>query len=296
MHNKHLETFLTVADCRSLTKASKLLYLSPTAIMKQINQFEEHMGVKLFTRTNRGLTLTEAGRSVYSDGQFLVHYSKEAANRARQVMGAGLHPIRVGTSPMNPARHISGLLQSIVREDPAFQFSIVPFSDLREDYAQIVSHLGEEMDVIAGVYGFSDWTSHLHNTLKLSDEPICLAVSAGHRLAGRESVQPGDLHGETLFITQPGDSAQLDAVRADLEENHPEIHLLIAKTFDLMIYNQCAVSNNILLTTPMWAELHPMLKALPVEWDYTVPYGILYSLDPDAAVERFIDRIQALRA
>lgn len=219
--------------------------------MKQINQFEEHIGIKLFTRTNRGLALTEAGRSVYSDGQFLLHYSKESADRARRVMGADLHPIRVGTSPMNPARKISGLLQNIAKEDPAFQFSIVPFSDLREGYAQIVSHLGDEMDVIAGVYGFSDWTSRLHNTLKPSDEPICLAVSAGHRLAGHESVCMNDLHGETLFIIQPGDSATLDTIRKDLEENHPEINLLTAKTFDLMIYNQCAVSNNVLLTTPM---------------------------------------------
>lgn len=161
---------------------------------------------------------------------------------------------------------------------------------MREDYAQIVSHLGDEMDVIAGVYGFSDWTSHLHNTLKLSGEPICLAVSAGHRLADRESVSVNDLHGETLFITQPGDSDTLDAVRKDLEENHPEINLLTAKTFDLMIYNQCAVSSNVLLTTPMWAELHPMLKALPVDWDYTVPYGIIYSLNPDTTIQRFIEK------
>ena len=194
MHNKYFETFLTVADCRSLTKASKLLYLSPTATMKQINQFEGHMGVQLFVRTNHGLFLTEAGRSVYSDGQFLPHYSKEASNRARRVMGAGLHPIRVGTSPMNPAQHIGRLLQRIAMDDRAFQFTIVPFSDLREDYAQIVSHLGEEMDVIAGVYGFSDWTNHLHSTLKLSDEPVCLAGSAGHRLAEQETVRVKDLH------------------------------------------------------------------------------------------------------
>ena len=41
----------------------------------------------------------------------------------------------------------------------------------------------------------------------------------------------------------------MDAIRKVLEENYPEINLLTAKTFDLMTYNQCAVSSNVLLTT-----------------------------------------------
>lgn len=82
--------------------------------------------MKLFTRTNRGLALTEVGRSVYSDGQFLLHYSKEATGRARQIMGADLHPIRVGTSPMNPAdtsANCSRLLQRRTRHfsSPSFR-------------------------------------------------------------------------------------------------------------------------------------------------------------------------------
>ena len=41
MYNHLLDTFLAVCDCKSFTKAAKQLYISPTAVMKQINQLEK---------------------------------------------------------------------------------------------------------------------------------------------------------------------------------------------------------------------------------------------------------------
>ena len=41
-------------------------------------------------------------------------------------------------------------------------------------------------------------------------------------------------------------------------------------------------------TIGTWAELHPSLVAIPCEWDYTVPYGIVYAENPSALVLEFI--------
>ena len=65
MYNLQLDTFLKVADSGSFTKAAETLYISPTAIIKQINILEDRIGIKLFIRTHRGLKLTEAGKSFY---------------------------------------------------------------------------------------------------------------------------------------------------------------------------------------------------------------------------------------
>lgn len=37
MYNHMLDTFISVADCKSFTKAAEVLFISPTAVMKQIN-------------------------------------------------------------------------------------------------------------------------------------------------------------------------------------------------------------------------------------------------------------------
>ena len=47
MYNSLLTAFVTVADCGSFTKAAEILYISPTAVMKQINSLENHLDLKL---------------------------------------------------------------------------------------------------------------------------------------------------------------------------------------------------------------------------------------------------------
>ncbi len=65
MCNHQLDTFICVADAGSFSKAAEVLYVSSTAVMKQINLLEDALEVQLFVRTPRGLTLTDAGKSYY---------------------------------------------------------------------------------------------------------------------------------------------------------------------------------------------------------------------------------------
>ena len=61
MYNPQLETFIRVADAGSFNKAAEELFISPPAVIKQINLLEAQLGLTLFVRTHRGLKLTEAG-------------------------------------------------------------------------------------------------------------------------------------------------------------------------------------------------------------------------------------------
>ena len=67
MYNPLLDTFIAVADCKSFTKAAERLYISPTAVMKQMNNLENHLSVKLIDRTPAGVRLTPAGEVIYRD-------------------------------------------------------------------------------------------------------------------------------------------------------------------------------------------------------------------------------------
>ena len=69
MYNPQLETFISVAKSGSFSKAAEMLYITPTAVMKQINAIEKSVGVKLLNRSNHGLRLTDAGKSFFQDAR-----------------------------------------------------------------------------------------------------------------------------------------------------------------------------------------------------------------------------------
>jgi DNA-binding transcriptional LysR family regulator len=64
VHIRLLRYFAAVAEEENLTHAAERLYVSQPALTKQIRQLETLLGVRLFTRSRAGMTLTEAGRSL----------------------------------------------------------------------------------------------------------------------------------------------------------------------------------------------------------------------------------------
>ena len=103
MYNPQIETFIKVADAGSFNKAAEKLYITPTAVIKQINLLEKALEVVLFERTHRGLVLTKAGKSLYQDAKYIIRYCKDSVIRAQNAMNEGENIIRIGSSPMTPA-------------------------------------------------------------------------------------------------------------------------------------------------------------------------------------------------
>ncbi|MEH7096545.1 LysR family transcriptional regulator [Neobacillus vireti] len=87
MYNRHIYTFIQVADSGSFSKAAEILFISTVSVMKQINALETDIGVKLLQRTNQGVFLTAAGRSIYQDAKQMIQASDSAIQRARQIAG-----------------------------------------------------------------------------------------------------------------------------------------------------------------------------------------------------------------
>lgn len=92
MYNPQLETFLRVADAGSFNKAAAESFITPTAVIKQINLLEETLGVPLFQRTHRGLLLTEAGKSMYQDAKYIIQYCRDSVARAKNAVKTETDP------------------------------------------------------------------------------------------------------------------------------------------------------------------------------------------------------------
>ena len=86
-----------------------------------------------------------------------------------------------------------------------------------------------------------------------------------------------------------------DFIRNDLQRYHPQIHIEDTPQFyDLSVFNRCAETGKVLLTIECWQEVHPGLVSIPLNWDYSIPYGLLYSFDAQEDVLRFVETVKEL--
>ncbi|MGN0554168.1 MAG: LysR family transcriptional regulator [Oscillospiraceae bacterium] len=296
MYNPQLKAFVTAAECGSFTKAAEKLFISPTAVMKQINSLEDHIGIKLINRTNQGIKLTPAGQSIYKDALFLFDYSEKSVERAKRYTEEYEKTFCVGTSILNPCKPFMDLWYKISSDFPGYRLNIVPFEDEHTNIVSEVSSLGEKFDFLTGVCDSATWLERC-GFLKLGEYKKCIAVNANHRLAKKKIIRFSDLYGENLMMVKAGDSAANDRIRSELVQKHPQIHLVDAPHFyDISVFNHCAQSDDVLLTIECWQDVHPMLVTIPVEWDFTISYGILYAKNPPEDVKRLIETVQKMTA
>lgn len=290
MYNHMLDTFVAVADCGSFTKAAEHLYISSTAVMKQMNTLETHLDIKLIERTPRGIRLTTAGAVIYRDAKFIMDYSRKSLASARAALLAYDTTFCVGTSLLNPAKPFMDLWYRVNEDFPEYKLHLVPFEDNHKGILAEIEQLGIKFDFLIGVCDSKAWLSRC-NFLPLGEYKKMIAVSREHRLANKEVIDIEDLYGETLMMVGRGDSGVNDFLRNDLEKHHPQIYIENTPPFyDLSVFNRCAETGKVLLTIECWKEVHPGLVTIPVNWDYRIPYGLLYSLDAPEDVLRFVDR------
>lgn len=292
MYNPQLDTFLRVADAGSFNKAAEESYITPTAVIKQINLLEAELGVKLFERTHRGLHLTKAGKSLYQDTKYIIQYCRDSITRAKNAMQEDTNIIRIGSSTMTPAQLLMQLWPKIQASCPGIKFKIIPFENTPENAREILANLGKNIDVIGGIFDETMLEVRACEGLELSREPFCCAVSIHHKLAEKDQLKIQDLYGENLLLMHRGWSRYVDELRDDIWQNHSEIRIVDFDFYNMNIFNRCENSNDVLLAIPGWANVHPLLKVIPVEWDHTIPYGLLHSPQPTDTVKRFLAAAQ----
>lgn len=291
MYNHQLDTFIMVADVGSFNKAAEKLYISANAVMKQINLLERNIGFPLFERTHTGLKLTPAGKSFYKDAKYIIQYSKEALIRANQIKDE--HIIRLGVSFTTPVDYIMDLWNQM--NDQSLKLELVSFENTPENAKEIMKNFGQKMDIVAGIYSHNLLKERDCLALKLYESPLALAIPRTHALAFKDEITIEDLKDEKILILKSGYLEDIDRLRIDLLSKNSSIILEEIPFFNVKAFNQCVNENKLMIVIPEWKNIHPMLKIIPVQWDYTIPFGIMYSKHPTSDVQYFLDKIKELQ-
>ena len=292
MYSRELITFITVADKGSFLKAAEeLYYTTPATVMNRINKLEQTVGVKLFERTNQGVILTAAGRSLYDDAKKIIELSDSAIERAKQIEKSEQTVIRIGTSILRPCRTLVDLWSQIDDGTLPYRIRIVPIED---EPNSLDSALLKQIDCFVSPCDATDWQEKF-NILWLDQMPCRIAVPRKHRLAKKTSLCWSDLEGENFMIIKQGLSPILDRMREEILNKHPKVKIVDAPSrYDTPIFNECEQMNYLMETLDIWKDVHPSLITLPMEWDYNMPYGVVYAKNPTPAVLSFIEKIKTI--
>lgn len=200
--------------------------------------------------------------------------------------------IRIGTSPMTPGQFLVDLWPKVHSLCPDIKFELVPYENTPENAREILANLGQNIDIVAGPFDTRALQNWRCAALLLSREPIRLALSLHHPLAGKTRLTVQDLHGERLMMIRRGWNGAMDALRDDLAQKHPEIEIVDFDFFSLDTFNRCENANDLMVAIDNWKSVHPLLKVVPVRWKFTIPFGILHAPAPSPTVERFLEAIR----
>ena len=83
-------------------------------------------------------------------------------------------------------------------------------------------------------------------------------------------------------------------MRDEILLHHPQIALVDFPQYRAEVFNRGANEDLALATLPLWANVHPMLKTVPTDWDCLVSYGLLHSSHPADHVREFLDAVSAV--
>ncbi len=117
LNYNHLYYFYVVATEGTITKASKRLNLTPQTISGQITNFETQIGVNLFERKGKTLSLSEMGLVIYSYAEEIFQLGDEVRNILKRKQPSLWHTFTVGITNVIPKVLAHQLLSPVLNMD-----------------------------------------------------------------------------------------------------------------------------------------------------------------------------------
>ena len=200
---RHLRYFVAVAEELHFTRAARRLHIAQQPLSAAIARLEQQLDVTLFARTTRRVELTDAGVALLDPARAALQAVEDALAAARAAGRGEVGELVVGLS--------SGAWYGL---EPLFDA-------VRERHRGLRLHVRQQStrplmdDVRAGhldaAAGFCVQDPGDLEAQRLRDEPVLLAVPAGHRLAAQARVEVKELRSETFALDDPSEGPDYNA-------------------------------------------------------------------------------------
>lgn len=199
MTNRQLEYFLAVARYLNFTRAAEAMYVSQTAITRQIQVLEEEIGASLFLRTKRHVELTVAGQIFLTEARAILERTQSAFQKARDAADGFVGQINIGHIRGYEKTSFSDMLMNFHRQNPGIRLELERNSP---------DKLAEELSVgkadLTFALDYADYlTEEEFRSLPIREYPLRAVLYKSHPFAQKQSVTLEELSGDNLLSAPP---------------------------------------------------------------------------------------------
>jgi DNA-binding transcriptional LysR family regulator len=216
-----LEAFLSIAERGSFQRAAAHLGLSQTAISHRMRKLEDGLGLKLFARTTRDVTLTRAGIDFLPKARKAVDVLEQSVDDLRQQGAKRRERIDIACIPILAVNYLPPILGRFHKVVPGAQVRI--FETPSAAIAELVQSGEAEFGV--SVIQTNRWDLDVE---AISSASLVLACPAKHPLAKKKSVTWADLHDVPLIRV-----SQKTAIRPMIDEELGSAHVDVTWQYEV---------------------------------------------------------------
>ena len=278
MYDPHLDTFLIVANTGSFSGAAEYLYITPSAVIQQINALEAKLKVTLFYRSNKGVSLTKQGAYLKDECMDYIKKGKAIQEQLRSMPDGELSLV-LGTSLWEKCR--------------VFYDFWVQFSQGHEQYSVQMKNIDtrfpvpHEVDFIEAVSTNASWHSSW-DYYELCRVPYGLAMAKDHPLYSKPALSFEDLRDYTVIVQRPEVSWEnLSLVKDDLLKNG--ISLQERRGFDSDVVWDASIKRRLVVMPVCLQDVIFDMRIAPMDWEHSVSYGLYSRPDPAGLPKIFLD-------
>lgn len=197
---RSLRTFETAASCRSFSRAAEVLNLTQPAVSMQIRQLEDEVGLPLFDKQARPLTLTDAGREFLGHARAILALVRAAEDGLAGLGGDLRGQLQLGV--VSTAHYFAPLLMTEFRDrHPGVRLKL-----LVEPRETILAMLSEHRLDIA-ISGYPPSEADVE-AIAFARHPHCIVAAANHPLASRRQIDWRDLSNEPFLFREAGSATR----------------------------------------------------------------------------------------
>jgi len=194
MNIQQIKYFLTLAKYRNFTKASKYLYISQSALSRQILDLEEYLGVSLFDRNSRSVQLTAAGEVFQREGGKLLDRLERVIEMTRGAGEGKSGCLRIGSLDSINYR-VTQLIKEFHAEYKDVFVSIERYNTTTLTEAVVCGDLDLGFTFLFAVTDYEElaWKT-------LFKEEFCVLISKDSPLARKPDVKISDIQKEPIIL------------------------------------------------------------------------------------------------
>ncbi len=196
MDLRSLRYFCEIAACLSFSRAAERLNRSQPALSRCIHELEEEMGLRLFERTGRSVTLTSAGWDLLQSARTLLEHSEAFNERVRALATGGTAILRIGGA----ASVMQWILPEILKRYGRRWPKVETYLFQNGGHALLAAVDNGEVDVAITRFTLSDTL----DSKVLFPAHVVAVIPKGHRLASRRSIDVAELSDERMLVAPPG--------------------------------------------------------------------------------------------